>query len=106
MSKLTIPAGYKTPLSTYEMQRAIEFIKSNFQVNLGQALNLRRVSAPLFVEESSGLNDNLNGVERPVQFDLLEQPELLAGAKAEFLKRTAGGYTCPIPADAVPAPLD
>ena len=46
MSKLTIPAGYKTPLSTYEMQRAIEFIKSNFQVNLGQALNLRRVSAP------------------------------------------------------------
>ena len=46
MSKVTIPAGYKTPLSTYEMQRAIEFIKSNFQVNLGQALNLRRVSAP------------------------------------------------------------
>lgn len=44
MSKVTIPAGYKTPLSTYEMQRAIEFIKSNFQVNLGQALNLRRVS--------------------------------------------------------------
>ncbi len=70
MSKLTIPAGYKTPLSTYEMQRAIEFIKSNFQVNLGQALNLRRVSAPLFVDESSGLNDNLNGVERPVSFDI------------------------------------
>ena len=75
MSKLTIPAGYKTPLSTYEMQRAIEFIKSNFQVNLGQALNLRRVSAPLFVEENSGLNDNLNGVERPVSFDILETGE-------------------------------
>ena len=72
MSKLTIPAGYKTPLSTYEMQRAIEFIKSNFQVNLGQALNLRRVSAPLFVEENSGLNDNLNGYERPVSFDILQ----------------------------------
>lgn len=70
MSKVTIPAGYKTPLSTYEMQRAIEFIKSNFQVNLGQALNLRRVSAPLFVDENSGLNDNLNGVERPVSFDI------------------------------------
>ena len=70
MSKVTIPAGYKTPLSTYEMQRAIEFIKSNFQVNLGQALNLRRVSAPLFVREDSGLNDNLNGVERPVTFDI------------------------------------
>ena len=70
MSKVVIPEGYKTPLSVYEMQRAIEFIKSNFQVNLGQALNLRRVSAPLFVDENSGLNDNLNGVERPVSFDI------------------------------------
>lgn len=70
MSKIFIPQGYKTPLSVYEMQRAIEFIKSNFQVNLGQALNLRRVSAPLFVDENSGLNDNLNGVERPVSFDI------------------------------------
>ena len=69
MSKVCIPQGYKTPLSVYEMQRAIEFIKSNFQVNLG-TLNLRRVSAPLFVEENSGLNDNLNGVERPVSFDI------------------------------------
>lgn len=70
MSKLVIPQGYRAPLSTYEMQRAIEFIKSNFQVNLSNALNLRRVSAPLFVEESSGLNDNLNGYERPVSFDI------------------------------------
>ena len=70
MSKLTIPQGYKAPLSVYELQRAIEFIKSNFQVNLGNALNLRRVSAPLFVEDRSGLNDNLNGFERPVSFDI------------------------------------
>ena len=70
MSKITIPQSYKTPLSVYEMQRAIEFIKSNFQTNLSNALNLRRVSAPLFVEENSGLNDNLNGVERPVGFDI------------------------------------
>ena len=70
MSKITIPQGYKMPLSVYEMQRAIEFIKSNFQTNLSNALNLRRVSAPLFVEETSGLNDNLNGVERPVGFDI------------------------------------
>ncbi|MBQ6973295.1 MAG: aspartate--ammonia ligase [Oscillospiraceae bacterium] len=70
MSKVYVPAGYQAPLNTYEMQRAIEFIKSNFQVNLGQALNLRRVSAPLFVDENSGLNDNLNGVERPVSFDI------------------------------------
>ena len=70
MSKLVIPAGYHAPLSVYELQRAIEFIKSNFQVNLSNALNLRRVSAPLFVEENSGLNDNLNGYERPVSFDV------------------------------------
>ena len=70
MSKLTIPQDYHAPLSVYELQRAIEFIKSNFQVNLGNALNLRRVSAPLFVDENSGLNDNLNGVERPVSFDI------------------------------------
>ena len=51
MSKVTIPQGYHAPLSVYELQRAIEFIKSNFQTNLSNALNLRRVSAPLFVEE-------------------------------------------------------
>ena len=70
MSKSYIPQNYHTPLSVYEMQRAIEFIKSNFQVNLSNALNLRRVSAPLFVDENSGLNDNLNGVERPVSFPI------------------------------------
>lgn len=70
MRKVIIPEGYRPPLSVYEMQRAIEFIKSNFQVNLGNALNLRRVSAPLFVREDSGLNDNLNGYERPVSFDI------------------------------------
>lgn len=70
MSKVTIPQGYHAPLSVYELQRAIEFIKSNFQTNLSNALNLRRVSAPLFVEEASGLNDNLNGYERPVRFDI------------------------------------
>ena len=70
MSKVMIPEGYHTPLPNYEMQRAIEFIKSNFQVNLSNALNLRRVSAPLFVDVNSGLNDNLNGYERPVKFDI------------------------------------
>ena len=54
MSKVFIPQGYRAPLSVYELQRAIEFIKSNFQTNLSNALNLRRVSAPLFVEEASG----------------------------------------------------
>ena len=70
MSEIFIPAGYRSPLSVYELQRAIEFIKNNFQVNLGSALNLRRVSAPLFVAAGSGLNDDLNGYERPVSFDI------------------------------------
>ena len=50
MSKVFIPANYQPPLSVYEMQRAIEFIKSNFQLNLGHALNLRRVSAPCLLQ--------------------------------------------------------
>lgn len=70
MSKLYIPQGYTAPLPNYELQRAIAFIKDSFQVNLSNALNLRRVSAPLFVADDSGLNDNLNGVERPVKFDI------------------------------------
>ena len=84
MSKIVIPSGYKAPLSVYEMQRAIEFIKSNYQVNLGQALNLRRVSAPMFVDENSGLNDNLNGVERPVTFDIPD-----AGTNAQVVHSLA-----------------
>ncbi|MDY5612249.1 aspartate--ammonia ligase [Dysosmobacter sp.] len=70
MSKLYIPQGYTTPLPNYELQRAIAFIKDSFQTNLSNALNLRRVSAPLFVDGGSGLNDDLNGVERPVAFDI------------------------------------
>ena len=84
MSTVMIPQGYKTPLSIYEMQRAIEFIKSNFKTNLCSALNLRRVSAPLFVEENSGLNDNLNGYERPVGFDI---PDV--GANAQIVHSLA-----------------
>ena len=70
MSKLYIPTGYKMPLPNYELQRAIAFIKDSFQTNLSNALNLRRGSAPLFVDGGSVLNDDLNGVERPVAFDI------------------------------------
>ena len=70
MKKCYIPEGYLNPLSVYETQCAIEYIKHNFQKNLCRALDLMRVSAPLFVEEASGLNDNLNGYERPVSFDV------------------------------------
>ena len=70
MEKVFIPEGYTPPLSVYETQRAIEFVKGRFQENLKKELGLKRVSAPLFVEEDSGLNDNLNGYERPVGFDI------------------------------------
>ena len=70
MNHVTIPDGYTPPLNTFDTQLAIEFIKHNFQIELAYALNLRRVSAPLFVQRESGLNDNLNGVERPVSFDV------------------------------------
>ena len=73
MNKVFIPEGYKSALNVYDMQIAIEFIKHNFQKELAYALNLRRVSAPLFVKESSGMNDNLNGFERPVSFDVPPQ---------------------------------
>ncbi|MBE7051593.1 MAG: aspartate--ammonia ligase [Ruminococcaceae bacterium] len=70
MNKTYIPAGYKPKLNRYNTQRAISCIKETFQKEFSYALNLKRVSAPLFVTENSGLNDNLNGVERPVSFDI------------------------------------
>ena len=70
MSKLFIPKGYTPPLDVYDTQKAISFIKQTFQARLAAALHLKRVSAPLFVTEASGLNDNLSGVERPVSFDI------------------------------------
>ena len=70
MSKLFIPENYRSPLDVYKTQKAISFIKQGFQARLSEAMNLKRVSAPLFVTEASGLNDNLNGVERPVSFDV------------------------------------
>ena len=70
MPKTVIPSGYRPPLNNYDMQRAIACIKTTFQKEFSEALNLKRVSAPLFVTEESGLNDNLNGYERPVSFDI------------------------------------
>ncbi len=75
MGRVIVPAGYRSALSLYETQEAIALIKKIFQGNLSHALNLKRVSAPLFVDGASGLNDDLNGVERPVSFDMLETGE-------------------------------
>ena len=68
--KTMIPEGYRSLLSVYDTQMAIGLLHRLFEDNLSAALNIYRVSAPLFVEESSGLNDNLNGVERPVCFEI------------------------------------
>ena len=70
MNKIYIPEGYMPILDAYDTQRAIAYIKQTFQAEFSAALNLKRVSAPLFVTEDSGLNDNLNGYERAVSFDI------------------------------------
>ncbi len=70
MNTVVIPDGYQPVLNEYDTQRAIAYIKQTFQEEFASALNLKRVSAPLFVTEASGLNDNLNGFERPVDFDV------------------------------------
>ena len=75
MSNLIIPEGYQSILSPVETQRAIKKIKDYFQAELAYGLQLRRVSAPLFVDPASGMNDNLNGVERRVEFTLKDMDE-------------------------------
>lgn len=67
---IKIPAGYKPALGLYETQKAIGLVKNIFLVKLSSALHLKRVTAPLFVDPASGLNDDLNGVERAVSFDI------------------------------------
>ncbi len=71
---LIIPKDYDPVLSTKQTQEAIKYIRDTFQKEFGKEMNLERVSAPLFVTKASGLNDNLNGVERPVAFDILGVP--------------------------------
>ena len=73
MKNTMIPEDYHSALNLHDTQVGIKTVKDFFQGMLAERLNLLRVSAPLFVDPSSGLNDNLNGVERPVNFDILEQ---------------------------------
>ncbi len=70
MSATFIPLGYKSLLNIYQTQEAISLIKTEFEKRLARNLNLKRVSSPLFVSSDTGLNDNLNGVERAVKFDI------------------------------------
>ena len=76
MSKFIIPKNYKAALSLHDTQVGIKIVKDYFQTSLAYELDLLRVSAPLFVDKLSGLNDNLNGVERPVSFDMLDIKEV------------------------------
>lgn len=82
--KSFIPDGYKPVLDLYDTQAAISLIKMSFQDALSAVLNLKRVSAPLFVNPHDGLNDDLNGVERPVSFDIPA-----AGCNAEVVHSLA-----------------
>lgn len=72
MRRLTIPDGYRPSLNLVETERAIKHCKDLFESELAALLKLTRVSAPLFVLPQTGLNDNLNGVERPVSFDIAD----------------------------------
>lgn len=99
MSKLIVPKDYSPVIDYMESQRAIKKIKDFFQQELAYGLQLRRVSAPLFVKPESGLNDNLNGVERIVAFTLKDMDE----AKAEVVQSLAkwkrmalGRYNIPV----------
>lgn len=94
MEHLLTPAGYSSALSIRETEIAIKLVKDYFERVLAEELNLTRVSAPLFVRPESGLNDNLNGVERPVSFGIKEQDDReveivhsLAKWKRQALKR-------------------
>lgn len=78
MEHLIIPANYHSDLNLYDTQIGIKTVKDFFQSLLTRHLNLLRVSAPLFVDPASGLNDNLNGVERPVCFGIREQGDYTA----------------------------
>ena len=77
MGTIVIPEGYKSPQPIKETEIAIKEVKDYFERALADALNLTRVSAPLFVTPESGLNDNLNGVERPVSFDVKEDGKVV-----------------------------
>lgn len=92
---LMIPEGYKPVIDFMESQRAIKKIKDFFQQELAYGLNLRRVTAPLFVLPESGLNDNLNGVERTVSFtlkDMNEQNVEIVQSLAKWKRMALGKY--------------
>lgn len=75
MAKLVIPSDYDPKMTIRETEKAIRYIRETFQTEFGTAMNLERISAPMFVKKSSGLNDNLSGWEKPVSFTLHDGDE-------------------------------
>ncbi len=93
MSKVIIPKGYRSHLTLRQTEYAIKKVKDFFERDLSTQLNLIRVSAPLFVDTKSGLNDDLNGVERPVTFDLLAGNSLeIVHSLAKWKRYVLGTY--------------
>ena len=94
MSKIIIPKGYKSSLGMYDTQTAIGLLKRTFEERLCLALNLKRVSAPLFVDPTTGLNDDLSGVERAVRFDLKETgtDAVVVHSLAKWKRMALGAY--------------
>ena len=95
MAHLILPENYDALIDLMESQRAIKKIKDYFQQELDYGLNLRRVSAPLFVDPSTGLNDNLNGVERRVSFTLKDIDEMeveVVQSLAKWKRMALGKY--------------
>ncbi len=98
MSKTFIPTAYSPALSLYETQKAIGALKRNFEDNIGEALTLSRVSAPLFVDPKTGLNDDLNGIERAVSFDVKETGEMaeIVHSLAKWKRMALHKYSFPV----------
>ncbi len=95
MAKLIKPNGYKAVLDMRQTEQGIKLIKDFFQQNLSAELRLRRVTAPLFVEQGTGINDDLNGVERPVSFpikDLDGRSAEIVHSLAKWKRLTLGNY--------------
>lgn len=95
MSQLQIPAGYAPLLNLKQTELGIKNIKDFFQVNLSSELRLRRVTAPLFVESGTGINDDLNGIERPVRFpikDMNDKNAEIVHSLAKWKRLTLADY--------------
>ena len=83
--QLYIPENYRSVLDVAQTEQAIKLVKDFFQQNLASELRLRRVTAPLFVKKGTGINDDLNGFERPVSFPIKEMDD----QKAEIVQSLA-----------------